>query len=459
MRALVASATKPCARPNLKVIAARDEAMKPRLLIVSPHFPPVNAPDMQRVRMSLPHFVAAGWDVTVLTAADREPMAPVEPALDATVPPEVRVVRVACLSRRWTSQLGLNNLGWRLLPFLYWYGSRLIREWRPGVIYFSTTQFIVLPLGRIWRWRWGTPYVIDLQDPWISNFYNRAGAPRPPGGRKYLLAAATSRLLEGWTLCKAAHVISVSPHYLDDLARRYSWWQPALGTVLPFGVPDTDLALARELSRIAPTLLPARTGLRIAYAGRLGPDMLPALEVLCAAVATWKDSPQPITLHFFGTSYAPGNQAECTTTEVAARHGISHLVHEQPARIGYIDSLRLLLETDVAIVLGSDDAAYSPSKLYPTLAAGRPTIALAPLGSILAAKVDELGGAALVTFRAAAAIDPAAVARLRELLGRCLAGRKQELPAPISPENLILRHGAAAVARSQLEIFTRVGAA
>ena len=50
----------------------------PRLLIISPHFPPINAPDMQRVRMSLPHFVDAGWEVVVLTVDDREPLAPLE---------------------------------------------------------------------------------------------------------------------------------------------------------------------------------------------------------------------------------------------------------------------------------------------------------------------------------------------------------------------------------------------
>ena len=60
--------------------------MNKRILIVSPHFPPVNAPDMQRVRVSLPYFVEAGWNVTVLTAADPTPTAPLEPELDATVP-------------------------------------------------------------------------------------------------------------------------------------------------------------------------------------------------------------------------------------------------------------------------------------------------------------------------------------------------------------------------------------
>jgi hypothetical protein len=31
------------------------------LLIVSPHFVPINAPDMQRVRMSLIYFAEFGW--------------------------------------------------------------------------------------------------------------------------------------------------------------------------------------------------------------------------------------------------------------------------------------------------------------------------------------------------------------------------------------------------------------
>ncbi|MEJ1971719.1 MAG: hypothetical protein WDM96_04255 [Lacunisphaera sp.] len=81
-----------------------------RVLIVSPHFPPVNAPDMQRVRQSLPHFVAAGWEVTVLTVADPTPDAPVEPELLRSVPAAVRIVRARCLARTWTVHLGIGNV-------------------------------------------------------------------------------------------------------------------------------------------------------------------------------------------------------------------------------------------------------------------------------------------------------------------------------------------------------------
>ncbi|MEL6163125.1 MAG: hypothetical protein AAFR37_04960 [Cyanobacteria bacterium J06628_3] len=40
--------------------------MKRRVLIISPHFPPINAPDHQRVRMSLPYFKEFGWEAHVI---------------------------------------------------------------------------------------------------------------------------------------------------------------------------------------------------------------------------------------------------------------------------------------------------------------------------------------------------------------------------------------------------------
>ena len=88
----------------------------PRLLIVSPHFPPINAPDMQRIRMSLPHFVDAGWEIVVLTVQDDQPMAPLETDLLATIPQAVRVVRARVISRNWSGPIGVNNLGLRTLP-------------------------------------------------------------------------------------------------------------------------------------------------------------------------------------------------------------------------------------------------------------------------------------------------------------------------------------------------------
>jgi len=428
----------------------------PRLLIVSAHFPPVNAPDMQRVRMSLPHFVDAGWEVVVLTVDDRQPQAPVEPDLLQTVPPAVRIVRAHAWSRHWTRWFGLNNLGLRTLPFLFLTGRRLLRETAFDLVYFSTTQFILLPLGRAWRSEFGVPYVIDLQDPWLNDYYRQPGAPRPPGGWKYHFAHASARLLEGWTLSRAAHVISVSESYLATLQQRYRWFGPGSGSVLTFGAPDVDFTLARKKFRTDPGMLPVGGNLRIAYAGRLGPDMVPALEVLFAALARLRDRAGRFELYFYGTSYAPAGEGVATTTQLAERHGLSDLVHEQPARIGYIDSLRIMLETDLALLLGSADASYSPSKVYPTLLAGKPIIAVAPANTVLTTLIRELGGAALVTFPPTGSAHAEAVDRLAGLLGD-FAESRGEFPA--TPANLDLvksRYTAAAVAIGQLEIFNAI---
>ena len=225
--------------------------------------------------------------------------------------------------------------------------------------------------------------------------------------------------------------------------------------MLTFGAPDADFVVARRKLASAPAVLPASASLKIAYAGRLGPDMLPALDVLFAAVAAFKDTPRPFELFFFGTSYAPAGRGAASTTTLAARHGISHLVHEQAARIGYIDSLRILLETDLALLLGSDDQAYSPSKVYPTLLAGKPTLAVAPADSVLQAKVEELGGAALATFPVEAAGQPAAVQSLQELLAE-FARHPGPLGAPRRLDLLEREYSAAAIARRQLEIFNRL---
>lgn len=425
----------------------------PRLLVISAHFPPVNAPDMQRVRMSLPHFVDAGWEVVVLTVNDHHPLAPLEPALLATIPPAVRIVRAPLLSRRWTRYVGINNLGLRTLPFLYEAGCELLTSSRFDLVYFSTTQFILCPLGRVWLREFGVPYVIDLQDPWVNDYYTRAGAPRPPGGWKYIFTYLIAKVFERWTMQRCAHVISVSSAYLESLRHRYPWFGEDRGTVLTFGAPDADFRVVRQRTN-APRILPDTPSLKIAYAGRLGPDMLPALDVLLGAIARLASTPRRVELFFFGTSYARAGAGEATTTALATKHGLSAVVHEKPARIGYLDALQLLLETDLALLLGSEDRAYSPSKVYPTLLAGRPALAIAPRDSILEHKVRELGGASLVTFDAAT--KETATAELADVIRRYLDTGRDPAALPVDQARLERDYTAAAISAQQLRIFNRI---
>lgn len=417
--------------------------MNPRLLIVSPHFPPVNAPDMQRVRVSLPYFTAAGWEVTVLTVADPTPTAPLEPELGATVPAGVRVERAFCLSRRWTGWLGINNVALRSLPFLFLAGCRLLMDRRYDVVYFSTTMFIVLPLGRIWKMLSGVPYVIDLQDPWVSDYYDRPGAPRPPGGWKYRVAQGLARALEGWTMRGVAHVIAVSQSYLDTLRTRHPELRATPATALPFGSPDPDLALAAARRRSRAPLLPAG-GMRLAFAGALGPGQLAAVEVFFAALAVARRSGLPVSAHFFGTSYSP--QGRPATLALAARYGLSDCVHESPGRLRYFDALQVTLEADANLLFGSTDLPFTPSKMLAMLAAGRPVLSLAPAGS---AMTDRLAGLSqpCVTFPADGPRE-AAVGETVTWLQDLAAGR-----ALAAEPALLERYSARAMAAQQMAVL------
>src|SRR5205085_4368567 len=84
-----------------------------RVLIVSPHFPPTNAPDMQRVRMSLPYYRACGWEPVVLAIDARDADAVEEPELMATIPADVKIVRCRALPLGWARLLGVGNVGQR----------------------------------------------------------------------------------------------------------------------------------------------------------------------------------------------------------------------------------------------------------------------------------------------------------------------------------------------------------
>jgi hypothetical protein len=182
-----------------------------RVLIVSPHFPPINAPDMQRVRMSLPYYRSCGWEPIVLCVGDAWQDGVREPALAQTIPADIRIVHVPALSLRWTRLIGLGDLGLRCWLHFLFVGLRLIREEKIDLVFFSNTQFVTFTLGRIWRMLVGTPYVFDMQDPWRTNYYERRGSRRPPGGWKYQIARFMAWALEGWSFRRVGGIISVSP--------------------------------------------------------------------------------------------------------------------------------------------------------------------------------------------------------------------------------------------------------
>jgi hypothetical protein len=377
--------------------------VKRRVLIVSPHFPPINAADHQRIRMSLPYFEQFGWEPMVLTVRPDRVVGVLDPLLSQTVPDTVAITQVQAFSTRWTRYLGVGSLGWRCLPFLTATGDRLLATGEFDLVYFSNTVFATMPLGLRWWRRFGVPYVLDFQDPWVNDYYEQAPDRVPPGGwLKYRLNQVLGQRQEPSTVRHARHMICVSPAYPKMLCQRHRDLREDQFTVLPFGAPEADFEILPTLP-VRQSIFDPGDGLRHwVYVGRGGEDMAVALRALFLALRTECDR-QPdawadVRLHFVGTSYAPRDRAVKTIEPIAEEFGLGDRVMEHTDRIPYFEALQVLVESDAILMIGSDDPGYTASKLYPCILARKPILAIFHQDSSVVGILQRCGAGWTVPF-------------------------------------------------------------
>jgi hypothetical protein len=373
-----------------------------RLLIISPNFPPISAPDMHRVRMSLPHFAEFGWEPRVLAVDPRQVEGVRDRLLMETIPSNVRVHHTTALDIAWTRKLGVGAIGVRALPFLYLAGKRLIAGDSPDLVYFSTTAFPVMALGRLWKQRFGVPFVVDMQDPWATDLDDT----RTRFGRlsKHSIARSMHRMLEPFTMRAVNGIIAVSTAYHETLRRRYPWISPEACRTIPFGASEEDFAIANKMKWTNPFFKPRDGLIHGVYVGRGGTDVDKSVSALFAA---WKrgreeqpDLFSKIRFHFIGTDYAPKGRERKTIEPVARSFGLDELVREYPLRVPYYEALRCLLDADFLAVPGSDDPRYTASKIYPYILARKPLLAVFNSQSSVVPLLEKTHAGSVVTFQA-----------------------------------------------------------
>jgi hypothetical protein len=378
-----------------------------RVLIISPRFPPVNAPDHQRVRMSLPYFREFGWEPTVLCVTPETSDGVMDPVLARTVPADIPVQRVPAWNEERCRRWKFGHLNYRALRPLHRAGSQLLRKQTYDLIYFSTTMFTALTLAPGWKKRFGCRVVYDYQDPWsagTANVYNRKTAPGGPF--KYRLTQALSRRMEAYAIGAADHVISVSAFYPASLRAAYGHPASEQSTVIPFGAPIRDFELLPSLN-ISQRIFRRDDGLRhFVYVGRGGPDLNPVLESLFAAVAAEREA-QPaqwsnVRLHFIGTNYSPAERTFKVVEPIAHRFGLHGIVEEHSPRIPYFEALQVMVESDGVLLIGSSSGDYTASKLFPSLLARKRVLALFHEQSLVSKLILTFPSARLASFRAAA---------------------------------------------------------
>jgi hypothetical protein len=258
---------------------------------------------------------------------------------------------------------------------------------------------------------------------------------------------------EAQTAPCASGLISVSDAYIEALRHRFPVLRGVPAEIAPFGHADGDFEAARRAGQAWRPWAPGGAGLACVSAGRIAPPMLSSLETFVSLLAharTCAAAPlADMRAALMGTGYKlSGNPM--VSAEAAARFAVGDRIAEQPDRAPLLDALKTLLEADVLLVLGSEDAAYRPSKLYQYLALRKPMLCIAPALSGLAQIVQGLDSVVFIPTETA---DMAGAARDGAArLARIFANGDG---AYIERQDILDRFDARALAARECELFER----
>jgi hypothetical protein len=268
-------------------------------------------------------------------------------------------------------------------------------------------------LGPLMRRRFGTPYVVDYIDPWVSGW--TASHPFPSKGWFYHRAAVS---IEPVVLRGASHITAVSPGFLGDLRARYPWLDADRMSSMPYGAEPEDIQAAVRL-HVEPPDFVAGDHFNVCFTGAIQPNGVELLRATLGGVRALRDSGSAlgrrIRLRFYGTSNLTWGHDRDAVAPIAREMGIGDIVSEVPQRIPYLQALAVLAAADVVVVMGSSAAQYDASKLYPALVAGRPILALCHAESNMRRVMDDTDAGCCITFRDAGELD-GRVAAIRDAI-------------------------------------------
>jgi glycosyltransferase involved in cell wall biosynthesis len=368
------------------------------LLIVSPHFPPTDAVDMHRVRMNARHYESHGWRPHVLAVDPAQVVRQLDVRLSRTVPNDIEIFRTSALSSAALKPLGVSDISLRAMASMARRGDDIIARKKIDLVFISTTAFMSMRLGARWLRRFGTPFVLDFQDPWFTA--PPSSIPHRRQGLKHRLMRRMHALVEARSVPHASGLIAVSDAYLEALRRVYPTLADVPSETIPFGYSAADFDVANKLGEPwRPFAVSQQKAPLAIYAGRIDEDMLPAIDTLFQFMhAVPADAPgalSQLTAGFLGTGYLrEGNPRKLEPRAEAA--GLQARIAEKPDRVAMLDAVSTLLAADLLILLGSADLAYQPSKLFQLMATKKPILCIAPSAGRLAAQVRDLKSVVLI---------------------------------------------------------------
>jgi hypothetical protein len=392
--------------------------------MVSPHFPPDTSAGTHRVRLLAPHLPGYGWEATVVSVDPRAYEGRLDHGLAELVPASLRVIRCPAWPAHWTRRIGVGDLGLRALGGLGRACQRLLRQEPFDALFITIYPTYPALLGPVLKRRFGVPFVLDYQDPWVGAWGQTVGGGREGGpDLKSRLSRLLAMRLEPRVIRAADAITAASRETYEQIRRRCPGVENTRCVAIPLGGEPADFERVRRPPRPNRYFDPTDGRVHLCYVGTLLPMGLETLRAVLKAAALVR-ARRPnlyarLRLHFFGTSNQTQPDAARRVLPVARELGVADCVLEVAARIDYLDALAVQTQATGILMMGSSERHYTASKLYPGLLAGRPILAVYHAESSV---VDVLRRAARPPSARLVTYDDATRAEDRvEVIGAALA--------------------------------------
>lgn len=370
------------------------------MLIIGADFTPSSYPPALRIRLFSQHLREFGWEPIVLTTDSEFYEWSVDPENAKLLPDDLEVIRTRAFSAHLTRKIGIGDLGIRSLWHHWRELKRLCRARKIDLIFIPVPPNPTMVLGRLARARFGIPYVIDYIDPVLTDYYWKLPrSQRPP---KYTMAYTMAALMEPFALKHVSALVGVDESYLAGAVQRHRWLNGVETAGIPYGGEPADFEYLRAHPR-PNRFFNRNDGLfYISYVGRGGVDILQVLRALFGSVRLGLQQ-QPdlfskLRLRFIGTTYAPNAAGQYQVLPVAKEFGLESVVQEHPGRVAYLDAIQIMLDSHALMVIGSESAHYTASKIFPCILAGKPLVAIFHEHSSVVRILHETKAGQVITF-------------------------------------------------------------
>lgn len=376
------------------------------LMIIYPHWHPVNLAGVHRPRLISNFLKDLGWQPIVLTVEEAYFEEKPDPDFIKTFAEDIELVRVKAY--KVTRPRIIGDIGLRAFPFLYKKALEIIRSRNIDFIWIPIPSFYTALLGRLLYRKTKVPYGIDYIDPWVRDISGRRDW-------RHILSNALARFLEPIAIKKASLITGVAEeYYLPALRRNFKTFhlledikvtnyelrntnceisatshepraisyelrttsyelRAPLHTAFPYGFDPHDHSIVlenitypwKDIPDCQPWL----------YAGAFLPNSRYFVDQLFACIAQMRQKNKwngNIHLYFLGTGAYPGK----SIADYAKDYQLEDIVHERRERFPFLQVLNFLSAASGVMVIGSTEKHYTASKVFQSVLSKRPVFAI-----------------------------------------------------------------------------------